>query len=165
MNFDEIYKILENSFEPFLHRGYERQKKLLYHEKYNVITYEENGKILGFLSYWYLDENTLFVEHFAVNPEKRGSGIGKSLFNDFLKLDGDKILEVEPPHTEIDKKRIKLYENFGLIFHENEYYQPIYNEGDSKTRLHIMSTKKLNEQEFNNITKKIHTLDESIKNI
>ncbi len=165
MNFDEIYKILENSFEPFLHRGYERQKKLLNHEKYNVITYEENGKILGFLSYWYLDENTLFVEHFAVNPEKRGSGIGKSLFNDFLKLDGDKILEVEPPHTEIDKKRIKLYENFGLIFHENEYYQPIYNEGDSKTRLHIMSTKKLNEQEFNNLTKKIHTLDESIKNI
>ena len=165
MNFDEIYKILENSFEPFLHRGYERQKKLLNHEKYNVITYEENGKILGFLSYWYLDENTLFVEHFAVNPEKRGSEMGKSLFNDFLKLVGDKILVVEQPHTEIDKKRIKLYENFGLIFHENEYYQPIYNEGDSKTRLHIMSTKKLNEQEFNNLTKKIHTLDESIKNI
>lgn len=165
MNFDEIYKILETSFEPFLHRGYERQKKLLNHKKYNLITYEENNKILGFLSYWQLDKNTLFVEHFAVNPEKRGGGIGKRLFNEFLKLDGDKILEVEPPHTEIDKKRIKFYESFGLIFQENEYYQPIYNEGDSKTRLHIMSTKKLSEQEFSTLTKKIHTLNESIKNI
>ncbi len=165
VNFDNIYKILESSFEPFLHRGYERQKKLLDNEKYNIITYEENDEILGFLTYWKLDKDTLFVEHFAVAPEKRGYGIGKKIFNDFLKLDGDKFLEVEPPHTEIDKKRIKLYESFGFIFNDNEYYQPIYNEGDDKTRLHIMSSRKLDENEFENIYKKIHDLDSSIKNI
>ncbi len=49
VNFDNIYKILESSFEPFLHRGYERQKKLLDNEKYNIITYEENDEILGLL--------------------------------------------------------------------------------------------------------------------
>ena len=158
IDFDNIYNILENSFEPFLHRGYERQKMLLNNENYNIISYEENGEVLGFLSYWKIEPNLLFVEHFAVNPKKRGSGIGKKIFNDFLKLNGDKILEVEPPHTEIDKKRIKLYEDFGLIFHQNEYYQPPYNTGDEKTRLHIMCSKNLSDDDFNNITKNIYNL-------
>lgn len=162
IKFDSVYKILESSFEPFLHRGYERQKKLLENENYNIITYEENDKIVGFLTYWKIDENTLFAEHFAVDNKKRGLGIGKKIFKMFLDLEGDKVLEVEPPYTEIDKRRIKLYESFGFIFNENEYYQPIYNKGDEKTRLHIMSSKKLTENEFNNITKKIHILNKNI---
>ncbi len=154
--FDNIYSILENSFEPFLHRGYQKQKELLDNEKYNLLVSKENEEILGFLSYWEIEPNLLFVEHFAVNKEKRGKGIGKTLFKDFLKLDGDKILEVEPPHTEIDKKRIKLYESFGFIFHEHEYYQPPYNIGDTKTRLHIMCSKKLDNITFSNIVKKLY---------
>lgn len=155
-DFNKIYEILEQSFEPILHRGYERQKKLLEKENYKIITHTENNEILGFLSYWELDNNLYFVEHFAVNPAKRGGGIGKKIFNEFLKLDGEKFLEVEPPHTEIDKKRIKLYESLGLIFHEDEYYQPPYNENDEKTRLHIMATSKLEKEKFNDIVKKIY---------
>ncbi|MBS5793491.1 MAG: GNAT family N-acetyltransferase [Lachnospirales bacterium] len=162
INFDAIYKILESSFEPFLHRGYERQKNLLNNANYNIITYEENKEILGFLSYWELDKNILFVEHFAVSSERRGSGIGKKIFNDFLNLDGDKFLEVEPPHTEIDKKRIKLYESFGFIFNNNEYYQSVYNKGDSKTRLHLMSSKKIDEKTFNDIAEKIHNIEKNL---
>ena len=158
LKFDEIYNILEQSFEPYLHRGYEKQKKLLNNENYNIITEEKDGKILGFLSYWKIENNVFFVEHFAVNPEMRGNGIGKKIFRNFLKLDGEKILEVEPPHTDIDKKRIKLYEDFGLIFHKNEYYQPPYNKGDKKTKLHIMCTSLLKEKEFNDIIYKIHKL-------
>lgn len=154
--FAEIYKILEQSFEPFLHRGYERQRELLKNEKYNIIKYEENGEIIGFLAYWEIDKDLHFVEHFAVNKEKRGGGIGKKIFNEFLKLDGDKILEVEPPHTEDDRRRIKLYENLGLIFHTDEYYQPPYNLNDKKTRLHIMCTKKLDEKQIDEFIKKIY---------
>ncbi len=165
INFDSIYNILENSFEPFLHRGYERQKELLNNEKYNIITYEENDEILGFLTYWQIEPNLLFVEHFAVNPKKRGSGVGTKIFNDFLKLDGDKFLEVEPPHTEIDKKRIKLYESFGLIFHENQYYQPPYNKGDDKTRLHIMCSKQLDNNTFDYLVKKVYKLVYNLDNI
>ncbi|WP_317368764.1 GNAT family N-acetyltransferase [uncultured Tyzzerella sp.] len=162
INFDTIYSILESSFEPFLHRGYERQKNLLHKDNYNIITYEENNEILGFLSYWELDKNMLFVEHFAVNPKKRGSGIGKKIFNDFLSLEGDKFLEVEPPHTEIDKKRIDLYKSFGFVFNENEYYQSVYNKGDSKTRLHIMSSREIDEKTFNTVATKIHSLENNI---
>lgn len=158
LDFDKVYKILQQSFEPFLHRGYERQKKLLNNENYNIITHEENKEILGFLSYWKIEDNLYFVEHFAVNPEKRGGGIGKKIFNQFLKLDGKKFLEVEPPHTDIDKKRIKLYESLGLNFHKNEYYQPPYNKGDEKTKLHIMCTEVLEENEFNKIVDKLYKL-------
>ena len=154
--FEEIYKILEQSFEPFLHRGYKRQKELLKNEKYNIIKYEEDGELIGFLTYWEINKNLYFVEHFAVNPQKRGGGIGKKIFNEFLKLDGDKILEVEPPHTENDKRRIKLYESLGLIFHEDEYYQPPYNLNDEKTRLHIMCSKKLDEKDFDKFIRDIY---------
>lgn len=156
IDFDSIYEILEISFEPFLHRGYERQKQLLNKEDYNLIVHKEDGKILGFLSYYNIEPNLLFVEHFAVSPQARGGGIGSKIFNEFLKLEGDKVLEVEPPHTEIDKKRIKLYESFGLIFHDEEYYQPPYNKGDDKTRLHIMCSKTLDKNTFDNIVNKIY---------
>ena len=156
LNFDSIYNILEKSFEPFLHRGYENQKILLENDRYNLITYSENNEILGFLTYWKIEENILFVEHFAVDERARGKGIGSKIFNDFLKLEGHKILEVEPPHTEIDKKRIKFYESFDFIFDEREYYQPPYKKGDNKTRLNIMSSKKLDENEFNTIIGKIY---------
>lgn len=157
ISFDEIYTILKSCFEPILYRKYEKQKELLKNYKYNIMTYKKDNKIVGFLSYWKIDENNFFVEHFAVDKNYQGQGIGKSLFSDFLKLKGDKCLEVEPPHTDIDKKRIKLYESFGFIFHEELYYQPPYNKGDNKTRLHIMSTKKLNDNDFNDLVKKIYT--------
>lgn len=156
IKFDKIYEILEQSFEPILHRGYERQKQLLNNEKYNIITHEEDGDIIGFLTYWEINKDLYFVEHFAVNPEKRGGGIGKKIFNEFLKLNGKKILEVEPPHTEDDKRRIKLYESLGLIFHEDEYYQPPYNLNDEKTRLHIMCSQKLDEIQLDNFIREIY---------
>ena len=71
-------------------------------------------------------------------------------------------MEVEPPHTEIDKKRIKLYESFGFIFNNNEYYQSVYNKGDSKTRLHLMSSKKIDEKTFNDIAEKIHNIEKNL---
>lgn len=156
INFDKMYNILDEAFEPFLHRGYERQKALLENKNYNIIYHKENDDLIGFITYWDLD-NIIFAEHFAVDKNKRGSGIGKKIFNDFLNLDKIKILEVEPPHTEIDKKRIKLYESFGFIFNPNEYYQPPYNKGDEKTRLHIMSSQNLSDEQFNEYVKKIHS--------
>ena len=155
INFDEIYNILESSFEPFLHRGYERQKALLENNKYKLITYKENDKILGFLSYWEIEPELFFVEHFAVDDSLRGKGIGSKIFKEFLEKKGDKVLEVEPPHTDIDKRRIKLYESFGFIFHQQEYYQPPYNEGDDKIRLHIMSSRAL-DNDFEKIKEKIY---------
>lgn len=157
LEFKQIYNLLEKSFEPNLYREFDKQKKLLDIHNYNIITYKENDKIIGFLSYWEIDDDTYFVEHFAVSPEKRGAGIGKKIFNQFLKLDGKKILEVEPPHTIIDEKRIKLYESFGLIFHQNEYYQPPYKKNDLKTKLHIMCTEKLDEKSFDKYVQKIYS--------
>lgn len=158
IDFETIYKILTMSFDPSLHRGYERQKSLLKDKNYNLITHKENNNIIGFISYWNINNDLIFIEHFAVDPEKRGFGVGKSLLNKVLEIPGNKVLEVEPPHTEIDKKRIKLYESFNFIFNENEYYQPPYNKGDKKTKLHIMSSFNLDNESFENIVKKIYSI-------
>lgn len=155
-DFIQIYNILQASFEPCLYRSFDAQKKLLLNDKYKIITYKENSNIYGFLSYWEIDENVLFVEHFAVDKAMRGRGIGSLLFKDFLKLPGIKILEVEPPHTDIDKKRINLYKSFGLKFIDKEYYQPPYNKGDDKVKLFLMCSQTLQDDLFNDLVQKIH---------
>ena len=151
INFNEIYDILKKSFESKFFRSFERQKNLLKNKDYFLITYKNNKKIIGFLSYWNLTNNIFYVEHLATLPEHRNLGIGKILFNQFLSLNGTKVLEVEPPHTEIDKRRIAFYEKLGLVLNDYEYYQPEYNSGDGETKLFLMSSKKLNQNEFNNI--------------
>lgn len=156
--FNQIYNILEESFKPYLHRGYKNQKLLLANEKYNIITHIEKEEVLGFLSYFEIEKNLIFIEHFAVKEDCRGRGIGKKIFNKIMNKSGIKILEVEPPINKINNERIKLYENFGFILNKTEYYQPPYNQGDSKTQLNIMSTKKLDQPDFEKITEKIYSI-------
>ncbi len=154
--FDDIYNILEESFPKTLYRNYDKQKDLLKNKDYHILKHIKDDKLLGFLSYWKLDKDIYFIEHLAVSKSSRKNGIGSDLIKQFLNMSGLKVLEVEPPHTEIDKKRITLYENFGFIFSNNEYYQPPYNDGDTKTKLHIMSTETLTNQRFNYVVGKIY---------
>lgn len=155
MDFNLIWNILDNSFPKELHRNYENQKKLLNNENYHINTYEKDLKCLGFLSYWNFDD-FLYIEHFAVDESSRGKGIGKKLLKDFMLKPGLKVLEVEPPDTEIDKKRIKFYEEFGFYLNKQVYYQPPYNEGDEMTKLFIMSTEILGDNRFKKVVKKLY---------
>lgn len=156
MNFEQIYEILTLSFEPSFHRGYECQKALLDNPNYKIAVKEENNKTLGFLSYWEFND-FIFIEHFATNPNIRGKGIGGQLLDEILSIDKLKVLEVEPPHTDIDKRRIKYYERHGLILNDYEYYQPPYKEEYHDERLFIMSSEILNRESFLNVVKKIYS--------
>lgn len=150
MDFNEIWNIIDNSFEENLHRTYKEHLEIIESNKCKIITHEENGKCVGFLTYWTF-EDFLYIEHFAVDKNLRGNGIGKKLLSEIMKKDGLKILEVELPETQTDIKRIKFYENFGFIKNSQQYYQPPYNKKFDKTPLIIMSTKLLNDIEFNKI--------------
>lgn len=153
-DFNQIFEILKASFDKNLYRTYDKQKKLLDNPKYNIMPYKKDKDIIAFLSYWTLEDNLLFLEHFAVAKSYRGQGIGKELFNKFLKLDGTKVLEVEPPIHDIDKKRIKWYESFDFIFHENEYYVPSVS--GKNIKLNIMCNIYLDDILFEHIVKKIY---------
>lgn len=156
---DNIYGLIQSSFEKNLYRNYDDYVKFVNDGSCNFIVYRneiDRSKIEGFISYWNIGEKFIYIEHFAVDSERRGLGIGNILLIALQRIGKHQILEVEPPNTEIDIQRIKFYEKFGFILNDTEYYQPPYNASDSKTPLKIMCTKELFEEEYNFLVSEIH---------
>ena len=140
MNFDAIFKIMDEAFPDSEMRTYEGQKMLLKNEKYSIHEeFDENGAIVGFLAYWMLD-SCVFFEHLAVSSKLRGQGIGKNILLKNIK--GAKLpifLEVEPPETDLAKRRIAFYEKLGFHLSDFYYEQPPLRENQLAQRLLIMS--------------------------
>ncbi len=155
--FDIVYALLEESFPPDERRTYEGQKALLKDARYTVFTYEEDGKILAAMLTWNLD-SALFLEHFAVFSKYRGMGLGARLLALLSEKAGRRIcLEVEPPDTEIARRRIAFYERSGFSRNLFPYLQPSLSEGKNPVPLQIMTTGgALDEESFANIKKELY---------
>ena len=148
-DFDSVYAIMEKSFPRDEHRPYEEQKALLDNEHYNIRVATDGGKVVAFIAYWKL-KNLLYIEHFATDPECRGRGIGAMILSDICREnDGTVCLEVEPPETEMAKRRIGFYQRNGFYLCPCPYVQPAISKGRTPVPLQIMSTKGvLDEAEF-----------------
>lgn len=143
MNFDEIFKIMDESFPNNEMRTYEGQKNLLNNDKYHVsVENNNNGALVGFLAYWIL-KSCVFFEHLAVSKNFRGKGIGTKIIKNNLKNLKDIkkfiFLEVEPPDSEISKKRINFYKRLGFNLNKFYYEQPPLRKTEKSQHLLIMS--------------------------
>ncbi|MDL2242586.1 GNAT family N-acetyltransferase [Bacteroidales bacterium OttesenSCG-928-K03] len=117
--------------------------------KFNIITI--NDENCGIIGYWEFDD-FIHIEHFAVSPNMRSSGIGGEFLNNFFSQTNKLIvLEVEVPDNEISIRRIKFYERHGMHFNVYHYMQPSYKTKEFVMQQHIMSSKKLTESEFETI--------------
>lgn len=56
-----------------------------YIEKNKVFKLVHNNQIIGYYSYFPIDENTIKLDNIFILPEFIGKGFGKILMNDFLK--------------------------------------------------------------------------------
>lgn len=108
--------------------------------------FDSEGNFVGLLIYWHLGDHLLYCEHLAVCPKMRGKGIGSKMISRLKDVSGDRIIvEVEPPETEIARRRIGFYERLGLVAHpEIEYVQPPYSPESNALNLLIMNSPKLN---------------------
>jgi ribosomal protein S18 acetylase RimI-like enzyme len=97
-----------------------------------------NEQPAGLCIYWTFRE-FLFLEHFAVEPELRGLGIGERI----LLLLREKcpliLLETEPPVDEITARRVKFYQRNGFKLLHRQYFQPSYGENKPPVELKLMS--------------------------
>lgn len=95
-----------------------------------------DGGWIGFVTVWRFG-STGYVEHFAIDPEKRSGGAGSivlSLLQDPL------ILEVEIPEGEMERRRVGFYERNGFVAHPGyAYAQPPYREGGEWFPLMLMT--------------------------
>ena len=99
----------------------------------------ENDRIIGFIIYWIFD-SFVYIEHFAVDKEKRGNGIGTEILKRFIaKTNRPIVLEAELPTDNISTDRITFYQRLGFELHNYKYIQPAYDADRNPIELCLMS--------------------------
>jgi ribosomal protein S18 acetylase RimI-like enzyme len=138
-NFDEAWKIYEDSFPEDERRNLYQQTILMENPMYRFKYLYDCGELAGFLTYWNLD-GFVYIDHFAISRNLRVKGLGEKALADFLfKQNQDVVLEVEKPENEIAKKRIAFYERLGFFLNKYDYLQPPFSDNKRAVPLLIMS--------------------------
>ncbi len=150
-DFDRVYEILKKSFPISERRPYFEQKALLSDPLYRIyVAKEEKSQdIKAFFAVW-IFEDFAFIEHFAVDENCRGVGLGAEVLQELIsKLKCPICLETEPPDNEISKRRIDFYLRNGFRLNDYPYIQPPISEGRNKIPLMIMTfPDKISDQVF-----------------
>ena len=82
-DFINYFNKMCNDFPYEERRDCEKQKRLLSNENYNwYIVKDETGEC-AYLTYWEYDD-FVFVEHFAIEKNKRGKGHGSLVLQEFI---------------------------------------------------------------------------------
>ena len=147
-NFSFVYKRLIDAFPYEERRDESHEEKCFLKKEFNFCEIIDNNESVGLIVFWLFKEY-LFVEHVAINKEIRGKGYGSKTF-ELLKSQYNLpiILEAESPETEMQKKRIKFYENLGFKVNSYDYTQPSYHNAQSVPLLVLSFPKILSQSEF-----------------
>lgn len=140
--FDVFYALLEASFPPEEYRARDDQRRALDDPAYHpYVLADESDTARGLVTVWDFD-SFAFIEHLAVAPELRCGGRGAALLHDaFARHPKRFCLEVEPPETELARRRIGFYTRSGLSLNAAyPYIQPSLGAGRSPIPLLLMTS-------------------------
>lgn len=157
--FSELFSILEYSFPEDERRDFSDQFEKSKCQEFCTMTLSENGKVLGFLNFWELSD-FVYLEHFAVDKNLRGKGLGSELIRQLCGICTGKtiVLEAEPPElNEFSARRIEFYRRLGFHTNPFPYKQPPYRAGGEPVELVIMSRPQpLSESDFTEKIREIY---------
>ena len=154
--FAEIYSAMERSFVREERRDREDAERLLSNERYSVFKIQDEGIDVGFITVWELSDFA-FAEHFVVYENFRCRGYGAAALELIKKKFTRVVLEVEPPVSDIQKRRFAFYQRCGFVPHREYYLQPPYRKSDEGVELVLMSYPESLYQ-FDEAVKDIHTV-------
>lgn len=109
--------------------------------KFHGFAYDDgNDDFVGFLTYWTF-KGYVYIEHFAVKPERRGKRIGTAMLSHLFKtVSEDVLIEVEMPESEESRRRIAFYEKQGFRQRGDvKYIQPPYSATQQPQELMLMT--------------------------
>ena len=163
-NFSLVYKRLIDAFPYEERRDEVDEEKCFFKSQFNFCEITDDGESVGLIAFWVF-KGFLFIEHIAINKEIRSKGYGSKTI-DLIKAKYNLpiILEAEAPDTEMQKKRIKFYENLGFKMNSYDYTQPSYHNGESVPLLILSFPKLLNENEFEEFFKTTREIVYGIEN-
>jgi len=132
-----VAALYEQAFPPEERRNLTAQQELLNNGALRLAILENNDVFAGFVFYWELTD-FMFIEHFAISPEQRGSGIGSGVIRLLEQEHPHMVLEVEPPHSDDAIRRIRFYEGLGFKTYAFPYLQPPYQAGGTPLPMLLM---------------------------
>lgn len=133
----QIYAQMQKAFPFDEVREFDDFVSVFSNEDHHVF-YLYEGKSVGFVELWQLDD-MIFVEHIAVFEEERNKGFGSAAFELLERRYKRIVLEIEPPETETQKRRLDFYLRCGFVVNDFDYVQPPYGEGKKALHLVLMS--------------------------
>ena len=106
---------------------------------FHFTLFYEDAEPVGILSYWSW-RHLRYIEHFAVAPDCRGSGIGSQVLERFCRSAATPVvLEAELPTDEVSRRRIAIYRRAGFTAAPQRYVQPPYGVGKMPVELLLLS--------------------------
>lgn len=137
--FPAVYEMLERAFPVDERRPYQAQKKINADDHQKTYVYKEEGELCAVLSCWEL-ESFCYIEHLVVSERLRNRGLGQKILTEYRdRCDKRLVFEVEPPTTEMRRRRIAFYERNGFFQNPYPYTLPPQGEGREPVDLIIMS--------------------------
>ncbi len=158
-DFPQVYTLLEASFPMEERRSYRGQKALLLREEYKLLGLTDpKGSVIALMAVWEFSD-FLFLEHFAVAPSCRNSGLGSALLGQLKALYAPKAicLEAELPTEKLSRRRLEFYKRNGFSPREQAYIQPSLGSGRNPIPLQILSTEEETKLPFTQIRKELYT--------
>ncbi len=135
----ETYLFLQKAFDPSELRAYEWMKDIYDQKKFKIYGYINNNQLLGVITLWEFDDYN-YIEHFAVDENYRGEGIGSQMIEDMKELCHKPIvLEVEEIVDDTTRNRVHFYEKHEFQLSSYLFIQPPLRENVKDVPLIYMS--------------------------
>ena len=148
----------ETAFPPEERRHFDALIQLLPCPDMHFCALVEAGQPVGFIIYWqWPDAGVLFIEHFAIDPNRRGQQLGQQALAQVLNIPAAYyLLEAEHPTNDLSKRRIHFYERSGFQVNDFSYAQPPYQSGNPAIPMALLSLPVIHEQTlFNELSRLI----------
>ncbi len=147
----EFYNLYQVSFPLDERRSEQDLISMFDSPKFHPCIITLQNQFVGLFNYWDF-EIFSYIEHFAVSPELRGRGIGKSIIHEFSESNTI-ILECEHPIDEISMRRLTFYESLGFQPFPYAYTQPPYSSEKNPLEMLLLTNSSQKDQStFNKIS-------------
>ena len=146
--FNMVFDKMTTAFPYEERRNCSDQKECLKNSRFKFAEIYDDDTPVGFIGLWAF-ASFVFIEHIAIDEDKRGGGYGTKAIELVKKLwKLPLILEAEAPETEVQKKRIAFYERLGFKVNKYDYTQPSYHGGEGVPLMILSYPEFINEDKF-----------------
>lgn len=139
-DFPDFWNLYNKSFPFIERRDLKQQARALENSAFNLVSFYEEDKYLGFLAFWDFP-SYIYLEHFAINENLRGGGYGTKILSELIE-EKDKviILEIDPIEDAQSRKRLSFYKKMGFVQNDFDYKVQSYQNKEEFYELIIISS-------------------------